>query len=53
MKHRAISKVKDFELEESKISAGKQSIVSKLKNQSKEEQLKNNKILLQKAKAEQ
>jgi len=50
MKQKAIGKVKDVELEGSKINAGKESLLSKIKKQSKEEQLGINRKELEKAK---
>ena len=46
IKARVQAKVKDLELQESKILAGKESIFSKLKKVSKEEQLAANKTTL-------
>lgn len=44
-----MSKVKDIELEETKINAGKESILSKIKKMSKEDQLKENTAVLTRA----
>lgn len=52
MRHKAMSKVKDLELEETKINAGKESIMSKIKSMSKEQQLKENENHLQRAREE-
>ena len=47
-----MSKKKDLELEESKINAGKESLFNKIKKTSKEEQLRENQVLLAKASEE-
>ena len=47
-----MSKKKDLELEESKINAGKESLFNKIKKTSKEEQLRENQVLLTKASEE-
>ena len=47
---KAINKVKDFEIKESKINSGKETLISKIKKQTKEEQLAENKTDLEHAK---
>ena len=47
-----MSKKKDLELEESKINAGKESLFNKIKKTSKEEQLRENQVLLTNASEE-
>lgn len=47
---KAINKVKELEIREAKINSGKETIISKIKNQTKEAQLAENKNDLEKAK---
>lgn len=50
LKMKAINKVKELEIREAKINSGKETIISKIKNQTKEAQLAENKNDLEKAK---